>query len=376
MRKVMTIVGTRPEIIKLSRVIAELEKYTDHVLVHTGQNFDYELNEIFFQQMNIRKPDYFLEAVGTTTAQTIGNVIAKSDEVMEKEKPDAILLYGDTNSCLSVISAKRRKIPVFHMEAGNRCFDQRVPEELNRKVIDHLSDINMVLTEHARRYLIQEGIRPETIIKTGSSMQEVLNFHKKNIDTSDVLKRLDLAEKDFFVVSLHREENVDYMQNFADFFDSMHAISRHYKKRVIISTHPRTRKKMETMGISTDGDTNLEFIKPLGFFDYIKLQQTAFCVISDSGTITEESSLLGFPAITIRQAHERPEGMDEGTLIMSGLKKENIINSIDVVTTQDKNSGSTHLIKDYDVDNVSQKVVRIILSYIDYINHTVWRIQK
>ncbi len=373
MRKVMTIVGTRPEIIKLSRVLAELDKYTDHVLVHTGQNFDYELNEIFFQEMGIRKPDHFLNAAGTSTAETIGNVIAKADEVMAKEKPEALLLYGDTNSCLAVIAAKRRKIPVFHMEAGNRCFDQRVPEELNRKVIDHLSDINMVLTEHAREYLLREGIRPETVIKTGSSMVEVLEHHRQAIEASDVLQRLGLQHGSFFVVSLHREENVDSETNFQDFFRTLQRLAGQYDKRVIISTHPRTRKKMEALDIHTEAmDSRLEFMKPLGFFDYIRLQKEAFCVISDSGTITEESSILGFPAITIRQAHERPEGMDEGTLIMAGLREEQVVNAIDTVVGQQKEFGPTRRVRDYDVDNVSRKVVRIILSYIDYINHTVW----
>ena len=373
MRKVMTIVGTRPEIIKLSRVLAELDKYTDHILVHTGQNFDYELNEIFFQEMGIRKPDYFLNAVGASTAETIGNVIAKSDEVMAKEQPEALLLYGDTNSCLAVLSAKRRKIPVFHMEAGNRCFDQRVPEELNRKVIDHLSDINMVLTEHAREYLLREGIRPETVIKTGSSMVEVLAYHRKAIEASDVLTRLGLSKGNFFVVSLHREENVDSETNFQDFFRTLQRLASQYNRRVIISTHPRTRKKMEAQGIHAEAlDSRLEFMKPLGFFDYIRLQQEAFCVISDSGTITEESSILGFPAITIRQAHERPEGMDEGTLIMAGLREEQVVNAIDTVVGQQREFGPMHRVHDYDVDNVSRKVVRIILSYIDYINHTVW----
>ena len=373
MRKVMTIVGTRPEIIKLSGVIGELEKYTNHVLVHTGQNFDYELNEIFFKDLGLRKPDYFLNAVGKTTAETIGNVIAKADEVLVKEQPDALLLYGDTNSCLAVIAAKRRKIPVFHMEAGNRCFDQRVPEELNRKVVDHLSDINMVLTEHARTYLMREGIRPETIIKTGSSMVEVLKTHKQSIENSDVLQRLNLKDGEFFVVSAHREENVDSPENFKNFVETLKAISQRYGKRIIVSTHPRTRKKMETLHIDyANLDANIEFMKPLGFFDYIHLQKHAYCVISDSGTITEESSVLGFPAITIRQAHERPEGMDEGTLIMSGLVPEHVLNAIYTVVGQYKECGSMRIIRDYDVDNVSRKTVRIILSYIDYINHTVW----
>ena len=371
-RKIMTIVGTRPEIIKLSRVIAELEQFTDHVLVHTGQNFDYELNEIFFNEMEIRKPDHFLDTASGSTAETIGNIIAKSDAVMEKEEPDAVLLYGDTNSCLSVISAKRRKIPVFHMEAGNRCFDQRVPEEVNRKIVDHLSDINMTLTEHARRYLIQEGLKPETIIKTGSSMLEVLNYHRPQIEASDVLDRLGLKVRGFFVVSAHREENVDSPRNFKNFLDTLRSIRDYYRLRVIVSTHPRTRKKMEALDIEGLG-ANIEFMKPLGFLDYIKLQINAYCVVSDSGTITEESSILGFPAITIRQAHERPEGMDEGILIMAGLEKESVLNAIDIVTAQAKESpNGFRIVPDYDADNVSKKVVRIIVSYIDYINRTVW----
>lgn len=371
MKTVMTIVGTRPEIIKLSRVLAELEKYTNHILVHTGQNYDYELNEVFFQEMGIKKPDYFLNAAGDNAALTIANVISKSDELFEKLKPDAILLYGDTNSCLSVISAKRRKIPIFHMEAGNRCFDQRVPEEINRKIVDQLSDINMTLTEHARDYLISEGIRPETVIKTGSSMQEVLEYHKDDIKNSKVLETLSLKEKDFFIVSAHREENVDNEQNFNDLLDSLNVISQTYNKRVIVSTHPRTRKKLEVLD-RKNFNPLIEFMKPLGFFDYIALQQNAYCAISDSGTITEESSILGFPAITIRQAHERPEGMDEGTLIMAGLKSDDIVNAINIVTEQTEHK-PMNIVKDYDTNNVSKKVVRIIVSYIDYINRTVWK---
>jgi UDP-N-acetylglucosamine 2-epimerase (non-hydrolysing) len=371
MKTVMTIVGTRPEIIKLSRVLAELEKYTNHILVHTGQNYDYELNEVFFQEMGIKKPDYFLNAAGDNAALTIANVISKSDELFEKLKPDAILLYGDTNSCLSVISAKRRKIPIFHMEAGNRCFDQRVPEEINRKIVDQLSDINMTLTEHARDYLISEGIRPETVIKTGSSMQEVLEYHKDDIKNSKVLETLSLKEKDFFIVSAHREENVDSEENFNDLLDSLNVISQTYNKRVIVSTHPRTRKKLEVLD-RKNFNPLIEFMKPLGFFDYIALQQNAYCAISDSGTITEESSILGFPAITIRQAHERPEGMDEGTLIMAGLKSDDIVNAINIVTEQTEHK-PMNIVKDYDTNNVSKKVVRIIVSYIDYINRTVWK---
>ncbi|MBU0721470.1 UDP-N-acetylglucosamine 2-epimerase (non-hydrolyzing) [bacterium] len=371
MKKVMTIVGTRPEIIKLSRVIAELEKYTQHILVHSGQNYDYELNEVFFNEMGIKKPDYFLNAAAENAAETIANVISTSDKLFAELRPDAVLLYGDTNSCLSVISAKRRKIPIFHMEAGNRCFDQRVPEEINRKIVDQLSDINMTLTEHARRYLISEGIRPETVIKTGSSMLEVLHYHAKDIENSKVLQTLGLEEKGFFIVSAHREENIDSAENFGDFLESLNVIAQKYKKRVIVSTHPRTRKKLESLD-KQDFNPLIEFMKPLGFFDYIALQQKSFCAISDSGTITEESSILGFPAITIRQAHERPEGMDEGTLIMSGLKGDAIVNAIEIVTQQTL-AKPMKIVKDYDVDNVSQKVVRIIVSYIEYINRTVWK---
>ncbi len=371
MKTVMTIVGTRPEIIKLSRVIAELEKYTNHILVHSGQNYDYELNEVFFNDMGIKKPDYFLNAAADNAAETIANVISKSDKLLKELKPDAVLLYGDTNSCLSVISAKRRKIPIFHMEAGNRCFDQRVPEEINRKIVDQLSDINMTLTEHARDYLVSEGIRPETVIKTGSSMKEVLEYHKEDIKNSKVLENLNLKEKEFFIVSAHREENVDSKQNFNDLLDSLNVIAKTYNKRVIVSTHPRTRKKLESLD-KKEFNSLVEFMKPLGFFDYIALQHNAYCAISDSGTITEESSILGFPAITIRQAHERPEGMDEGTLIMSGLRSADIINSINIVTEQTTNQ-MMNIVKDYDTNTVSKKVVRIVVSYIDYINRTVWK---
>jgi len=370
--KIMTIVGTRPEIIKMSRVMAEFEKYFNHVLVHTGQNHDYELNEIFFENLGVKKPDYFLNVAGKSVAYTIGNIISKSDDILKKENPDAVLLYGDTNSCLSVISAKRRKIPVFHFEAGNRCFDQRVPEELNRKILDHLSDINFPLTEHARRYLISEGIRPETIIKPGSPMKEILDYHINEINESDVLKRLHLDENKFFIVSAHREENIDSNENFNDLLESLNAIAEKYKYPVIVSTHPRTRIKLEKLN-KNNIHPLIQFLKPLGFFDYNKLQKTAYCVISDSGTITEESSILNFPAITIRQAHERPEGMDEGTLIMSGLKKLRIIDSIEIIVKQRKNNDRiTKLVRDYDIDNFSTKIVRIVISYIDYVNRTVW----
>lgn len=370
--KVMTIVGTRPEIIKLSRVIAELEENVEHILVHTGQNYDYELNEIFFNDLRVKKPDHFLNCVGDTTAETIANIISKSDKIIEQVQPDAVLLYGDTNSCLSVISAKKRQVPIFHMEAGNRCFDQRVPEELNRKIVDHLSDINMPLTEQARGYLISEGIRPETIIKTGSCMKEILNFYKSEISESQVLKSLELKNDNYFIVSIHREENVDYKNNLENLLHSLNAVAEKYRLPVIVSTHPRTKNRIEQL----DGDIKvnplINFMKPMGFFDYIKLQQEAKCVISDSGTITEESSILGFPAIMIRKAHERPEGMDEGTLIMSGLEKERVLESINVMVSQNKKFTS-NIIKDYNVENVSIKVTRIILSYIDYVNRTVWK---
>ncbi|MDA0968374.1 MAG: UDP-N-acetylglucosamine 2-epimerase (non-hydrolyzing) [Proteobacteria bacterium] len=370
--KIMTIVGTRPEIIKLSRVIAELEQHTEHILVHTGQNYDYELNEIFFKDLNVKKPDYFLDSVGDTTASTIGNIISKSDELIGNVKPDAILLYGDTNSCLSVISAKKQQVPIFHMEAGNRCFDQRVPEELNRKIVDHLSDINMPLTEQARDYLISEGIRPETVIKIGSCMKEILSYYKSEISNSNILKQLKLSKNKFFVVSAHREENVDYKDNLIDLVTSLNQVAKKYKLPIIVSTHPRTQNRIDKADMDIEVNPLVKFIKPVGFFDYIKLQQNAFCVISDSGTISEESSILSFPAIMIRKAHERPECMDEGTLIMSGLKSERIIESIEVVTKQHKIK-APQIIKDYDLDNVSIKVTRIILSYIDYINRTVWK---
>ena len=370
--KIMTIVGTRPEIIKLSRVIAELDKYTQQTLVHTGQNFDYELNEIFFKELELRKPDYFLDAAGQTAAQTIANVVKKTDELLGTVKPDAVLLYGDTNSCMAVISAKKRKIPIFHMEAGNRCFDQRVPEEVNRKIVDHLSDINMPLSEHARRYLMSEGIRPETIIKTGSPMTEVLAYYAAKIEQSNILEQENLRAGEYFIVSAHREENVDSPENLDDLLQSLNAITQKYNKRVIVSTHPRTRKKLESIGFANENPL-IEFMKPFGFMDYNKLQQNAFCVISDSGTITEETSIMNFPAITIRQAHERPEGMDEATVVMSGLKQQRILDAIEVVTAQHAESkANIHPIPDYAADNVSTKVVRIILSYTDYINRTVW----
>jgi len=368
----MTIVGTRPELIKMSRVIHELNKQVDHILVHSGQNFDYELNQVFFEEMEIRKPDYFLEAVGENTAQTIAKVIEKSDEVMAKENPHAVLLYGDTNTCLAVIAAKRRKIPVFHMEAGNRCFDQRVPEELNRKVLDHLSDINMVLTDHARQYLVAEGIRPETIIKTGSHMEEVLDFYMPKIKKSEILSKMSLEEGKFFIVSAHREENVDDQENLKDLLNTLNALTEKYNYPIIVSTHPRTKKRIDELGYVSD-NLKIQFMKPFGFLDYLKLQMSAFCVVSDSGTITEEASLLNLPAITIRNTHERPEGMDQGTLVMCGLKEERVLEAVKVISSQyERGSRLMSVVEDYQGGLISKKIVRIVLSYTDYINRTVW----
>lgn len=372
MLKVMTIVGTRPELIKMSRVIAEFDKYTQHVLVHTGQNFDYELNQIFFDDLEIRKPDYFLDAVGDMAARAIAQIIEKADEVLEKEQPDALLLYGDTNSCLSVIAAKRRKIPVFHMEAGNRCFDQRVPEELNRKVLDHLSDINLVLSEHARRYLIQEGIPAERVIKTGSHMQEVLNHFMPKILASNVLSQLDLNPQQYFLVSNHREENVDIPANLNDLLETLCALAKEYDMPIVVSTHPRTRKRLEALNV-TQLDSRIRFLKPFGFLDYVKLQMEAYCVLSDSGTITEEASLLNLPAVTIRNTHERPEGMDEATLIMCGLKAFSVLNAVRIVTSQhDQKTRTFAVVSDYEGGSVSKKIVRIVTSYVDYVNREVW----
>lgn len=373
MLKVMTLVGTRPELIKMSRVVAEFDKHVNHVLVHSGQNYDYELNQVFFDELGIRKPDYFLGAAGETAAKTIAEVIAKADEVFEQERPDALMLYGDTNTCLAVIAAKRRKIPVFHMEAGNRCFDQRVPEELNRKVLDHLSDINLVLTEHARRYLIAEGIKPETIIKSGSHMQEVLDFYMPKIVASDVLERMQLVRGKYFVVSIHREENVDAPENLLDLLQTLRDLAERYGYPVLISTHPRTRKRLDALGEPIDHPL-LHFMKLFGFIDYIQLQMSAFCVLSDSGTITEEASLLNLPAITLRNAHERPEGMDVGTLVMSGLRSARVLEAVAVVTAQ--HSGAARVFRpvgDYEAGPVSKQILRVVLSYVDYVNRTVWR---
>lgn len=370
--KVMTIVGTRPEIIKLSRVIAAFDLHTRHVLVHTGQNYDYELNQVFFDQLKIRKPDHFLDAAGKTAADTIAAVIARADTVFEREAPDALLLLGDTNSCLAAIAAKRRKIPVFHMEAGNRCFDDRVPEEINRRIVDHISDINLPYTEHARRYLLAEGLRPETVIKTGSPMREVLEHHAADIEASKALQRLKLEPRSYFVVSAHREENVDSPRNLENLLASLDTLARRYRKRIIMSTHPRTRKRLAAVS-KRKLPARVEFLKPLGFFDYVRLQRDAACVLSDSGTLTEESSLLGFPAVMIRQAHERPEGMDEGTLIMSGLEPQRVLAAVKAtIAAYAGRPRPFATVADYQADNVSAKVLRIIMSYTDYVNRTVW----
>ena len=371
--KVITVVGTRPEIIRLSRVMAALDTShaVEQIIVHTGQNYDYELNQVFFEDLNIRKPDYFLDAVGDDAMHTIAKIIEKSSEVLKKERPDAVMFYGDTNSCLAVIPAKRMKIPVFHMEAGNRCFDQRVPEELNRKIIDHLSDVNFVLTEHARRYLLAEGVKAETIFKTGSHMREVLNFYFKKIQKSDVLSRLDLKSKKYFIVSAHREENIDVPENLVDIINSLNAIANLYKLPIIFSTHPRTKKRLDELNISGINPL-IQFVKPFSFTDYIKLQMESLCVLSDSGTITEEASLLNLPAINIRNAHERPEGMDSGTLIMAGLKKERILYAIAIIISQRDENKLPTSISDYEAIAPSRQIVRVVLSYVDYINRTVW----
>tara|TARA_B110000444_G_C18836284_1_gene596157 strand:- start:503 stop:1630 length:1128 start_codon:yes stop_codon:yes gene_type:complete len=372
MTKIMTILGTRPEIIKMSSVIGEIDAHFNHILVHTGQNYDFELNEVFFNDLDVRKPDYFLEVADVTAAKTIGNVISKSDEIFEKENPDALLLYGDTNSCLAVIAAKRRKIPIFHFEAGNRCFDLRVPEEINRKIVDHTSDVNFVLTEHARRYLIMEGIRPDKIFKTGSHMYEVIEKYKQNINQSKILKKLNVKKDKYFVVSIHREENIDDAENFKSLMNIFESIINKYKIPIIVSTHPRTKKKIEKENINISKD--IHFLKPFGFFDYIKLQENSFCVLSDSGTITEEASILKFPAINIRNSHERPEGMDYGSVIMSGIDSNRIEESIEITVSHfNKSKASFYDIPDYKNMHVSKQVTRTIISYIDSINRDVWK---
>lgn len=370
--KVMTIVGTRPEIIRLSRVIAALERYTQHVLVHTGQNYDYELNQVFFDDLELRAPDHFLRASGKTPAETVGLVIAKVDEVLAAEKPDAVLILGDTNSCVAAYPAKRRKIPVFHMEAGNRCFDERVPEEINRRIVDHISDINMPYSSISREYLIGEGLPPDRVIKTGSPMFEVLHYYMPKIERSGVLEALGLKPLDYFVLSCHREENVDDEQNFRGLIEVLQGLVASCGKRIIMTTHPRTRKRIEQEGIELSPLVVLH--KPFGLIDYVKLQMNARAVLSDSGTITEESSILNFPALNIRQAHERPEGMEEGTVIMVGMDWQLVREGLTVLETQHRgNDRMLRIVGDYDVPNVSEKVLRIILSYTDYVNRVVWR---
>ena len=368
--KVMTVVGTRPEIIRLSAVINKLEESNaiEHILVHTGQNYDYELNEVFFKDFNLEKPDFFLNAATGTAVETIGNILVKIDPILESVKPDAFLVLGDTNSCLCAIAAKRRHIPIFHMEAGNRCFDQRVPEETNRKIVDHTADINLTYSDIAREYLLREGLPADRVIKTGSPMFEVLNSRKEDLDKSDVLERLDLEEGNYFVVSAHREENINSETNFLDLVESLNAIAEKYGMPVIISTHPRTRNMIEAKGI--EFNPLVKTLKPLGFNDYVKLQTKAKAVLSDSGTISEESSILRFKALNIRQAHERPEAMEEASVMMVGLDKERILQGLEVLETQDPDT--LRLVEDYSMPNVSDKVLRIILSYTDYVNRVVW----
>ena len=370
--KVMTIVGTRPEIIRLSRTISKLDKYCDHLLVHTGQNYDFELNQIFFEDLGIRSPDLFLECAGGSTAETMAQIIAKSDAAFQEHNPEAVLILGDTNSAMAAIPAKRRKIPIFHMEAGNRCFDLRVPEEINRKIVDHISDINMPYSSIARDYLLREGIRPDMIVKTGSPMDEVLRFYQDKIEESDVLERLSLVSEEFFLVSVHREENVDSNSNIHNFVKVLDSIAEKFGYPIIVSTHPRTRKKIEALDLKFHPLVNL--MKPLGFCEYIKLQTSAKVVLSDSGTITEESSILNFPAINMRDAQERPEGFEEGAVMFTGMSVDRILQAIDILEHQDRGSErSINVVSDYVAPNVSEKVVRTILSYTDFVNKVTWR---
>ena len=370
--KLMTVVGTRPEIIRLSRVMAVCDKYFDQVLVHIGENYDYELNEIFFTDLGIRKPDYFLNAAGKTGAETIGNVIIAVDKVLEEVQPEALLVLGDTNSCISVLPAKRRKIPTFHMEAGNRCFDMRVPEEINRRIVDHTADINLTYSTIARDYLLAEGLRPDQVIKTGSPMFEVLNFYRQKIENSNVLTSLNLKENGYFVVSAHREENINSDKNFLDLVEMLNAVAETYQFPVIVSTHPRTRKRIEDMGV--EFNPLIQLLKPLGFSDYNKLQLSAKATLSDSGTINEESSILNFPALNLRQAHERPEGMEEAAVMMVGLTAERVLQGLEILENQERgDKRSLRLVEDYSMPNVAEKVARIILSYTDYVNRVVWK---
>jgi UDP-N-acetylglucosamine 2-epimerase (non-hydrolysing) len=370
--KVVTVVGTRPEIIRLSCVIKKLDEHCEHILVHTGQNYDYELNEIFFNDLGIRKPDYFLGAAGATGAETIGNVIIAVDKVLGEVKPEALLVLGDTNSCMAVLPAKRRKIPTFHMEAGNRCFDQRVPEEINRRLVDHMADINLTYSSIARDYLLREGLPADMVIKTGSPMFEVLNTYREGIEASDVLERLELKKHEFFVVSAHREENVDSDKNFLNLVESLNTIAETYQMPVIVSTHPRTQKRVDAMGATFHPLVRL--LKPLGFKDYNKLQLCAKAVLSDSGTINEESSIMNFPALNLREAHERPEGMEEAAVIMTGLQKDRIMQSLAIIDTQPRDDKRLiRQVYDYSMPNVSDKVIRILHSYTDYVNRVVWK---
>jgi len=370
--KVATVVGTRPEIIRLSRVMAKLDQYCDHVLIHTGQNYDYELNQIFFDDLGIRKPNHFLNAAGASGAETIGKVIIAVDGVLAAEEPDAMLVLGDTNSCMAVIPAKRRKIPTFHMEAGNRCFDMRVPEEINRRIVDHTADINLTYSTIARDYLLREGLPPDMVIKTGSPMFEVLNHYREGIEASGVLSRLQLEAGKFFVVSAHREENVDSDKNFLKLVGVLNCVAKHYGYPVIVSTHPRTQKRVDALGVTFDPLVRL--LKPLGFKDYNKLQMTAKAVLSDSGTITEESSILNFPALNIREAHERPEGMEEGAVMMVGLEEGRVMQALQVLESQQRGEErSLRLVGDYSMPNVAEKVVRLIHSYTDYVSRVVWK---
>ena len=370
--KVMTVVGTRPEIIRLSRVMVALDKYTDHILVHTGQNYDYELNEVFFSDLEIRKPDHFLNAAGVNAAETIGNTIIKIDPVLAEVRPEALLILGDTNSCLAAIPAKRRKIPVFHMEAGNRCFDERVPEEINRKIVDHIADINMTYSDIAREYLLREGLPPDRVIKTGSPMFEVLSHYAPKIDASNVLSRLELRPLDYFVVSAHREENIESDRNFGNLVKILNGLAENRGKRVIVTTHPRTRNRVNTSGVTFHG--RVELLKPLGFCDYVHLQKNALAVLSDSGTIYEESSILNFPALNLREAHERPEGMEEASVMMTGLEVERVFQGLAILAGQKRGAERTlGIVADYSMPNVSEKVLRIIVGYTDYVNRVVWR---
>ncbi len=367
---VMTLVGTRPEIIRLSQVIKELDRVANHILVHSGQNYDYELNEIFFKDLGLRKPDYFLAVAGKSSAETVGNVIAKVDTILQKENPDAFLILGDTNSCMGAYAAKRRKIPIFHMEAGNRCFDMRVPEELNRKLLDHMSDLNLVYSDVTRMNLLQEGLPMDRIIKSGSPMYEVLCRHESDIENSDILERLSLKSKDFFVLSAHREENIGIQANFDRLVQTVNVIAKKYKQNIVFSVHPRTRKRLKQEKVSLP--KNVLLMKPLGFFDYLKLQKNALCVISDSGTISEESSMLNFPSINIRETHERLEAMDEGSVIMSGLNPERVLQALTLALSQKNEVREFDIPVDYRHGNVSKKVVRVIVSYVDYIKRVVW----